>query len=228
MKCHHCGSELSDNAKFCGKCGAEVQGHYAESSLQNEPVKKKRHHKKVLLLILTGAVILGGSSAAWFSFHKTGQPSAAVSLAQIMDDVISGGGNNIRILSITGNPLTSLNNTGIAADIEKKVSYKITGAKKESDSLYSANMTINAPDIQSIFESAGDADISADGSMQSYLEKQLQGSPAMKTSQVTVQLVNQNGDWYLEPNSDWSDAMTGGLFSYYAQVVSSMENSTGN
>lgn len=57
MHCPHCGNPLSENAKFCGKCGAPVGGTGTAGARKDPPV---------MLFVLVGILLAAACAIGWY------------------------------------------------------------------------------------------------------------------------------------------------------------------
>ena len=59
MRCRNCGNELSDDARFCDRCGASVH------SAQGRHAKKKKHNGAAVAAIIMLAVVAAAAAAVF-------------------------------------------------------------------------------------------------------------------------------------------------------------------
>ncbi|MGL6229379.1 MAG: NINE protein [Culicoidibacterales bacterium] len=71
MFCQQCGTQIADNAKFCGDCGASASATVVQQVIvqQQKPLGKKVHRSTAFLL----AFFLGGFGIHKFYLGKTVQ-----------------------------------------------------------------------------------------------------------------------------------------------------------
>jgi hypothetical protein len=87
------------------------------------------------------------------------------------------------------------------------------------ETIATARLRITAPDAVALVTQAVSGMDSLDEALLTQnMEQLLSGSFATVAFSVEVQLVQVEGTWCLVPNDQWSDAITGGLISRYAQL----------
>jgi uncharacterized membrane protein YvbJ len=71
MKCNNCGAEVSDNAKFCGECGASIENKITKTSQITTPKQpKKKKGLVVALVVILIAVIIAVALAFAVVYFK--------------------------------------------------------------------------------------------------------------------------------------------------------------
>ncbi len=96
--------------------------------------------------------------------------------------------------------------------------YEIEAVTTE-ETIATARLRITAPDaVVLVTQAVSGMDSLDEALLTQNMEQLLSGSFATVAFSVEVQLVQVEGTWCLVPNDQWSDAITGGLISRYAQL----------
>jgi tetratricopeptide (TPR) repeat protein len=71
MKCNNCGYENIEEARFCGRCGADLQksAFSVNNDILEEDGGKKKKAKKNVILLVVVAVIVAVAAAAYFALY---------------------------------------------------------------------------------------------------------------------------------------------------------------
>lgn len=140
-------------------------------------------------------------------------------LSTTLSAVISSDSNNAAyILSQNGNKIVRLTNGQNANDIVSHIQYEIKDVKGGWGGDASATIQMIVPNMPELVNqevskvSASTTDIS------SAVSNRLSGDFPKKEYDITAELKQIDNHWYLVMNDELSDAVTGGLWTYYKQM----------
>ena len=121
----------------------------------------------------------------------------------------------------TGNNGGLINDEDINRLFLSKIKYKINSLSKENDNKHgAATITFTFPDLLGILdEAAGEMNNEADTeALLSLVAEKLQGDFEKKKQEVSVDMVYAQSHWYIIPNADLSNVLSGGLLEYYSSL----------
>lgn len=135
-----------------------------------------------------------------------------------LDGIISGGTEEPVLLGITGEPVPVSQATGVAALISAKLEYEILSVQTQEDSGL-AQLRIKAPDAVALIQTAiAGMEQFDEAQLLTQVEQLLKQEYATVEYSVEVELAKVEKTWCVVTNEAFSDAVTGGLISRYAQV----------
>ncbi len=70
MKCHNCGFENKDSAKFCSKCGVSLEA-------VPEPVEPKNSNSKIIIAVLIAVIVILAVSIGYFALGNNALGSSS-------------------------------------------------------------------------------------------------------------------------------------------------------
>lgn len=143
---------------------------------------------------------------------------AEQTLELAMDGLVSGGTEEPVLLGVDGKPAPIRPATGIAGLISAKLQYEIVSVETEGESGV-ATLRITAPDTLSLVTQAVAGMESYDEALLTErMQQLLAGEFATLEYSVEVELVLLEQNWCIISNSEFSDAITGGMISHYVQL----------
>lgn len=158
----------------------------------------------------------------WFSGEK-GQPEETL---EAVFDVLTGKENNEPLLlGADGTPMTVSAPSGMAALISQSLRYEILEIVADGETA-TASVKITAPDTVELVQlSLTQMEEYSEELFLIRMEDLLTDEPPMREVTVEVELVKQDGNWYLVNSSKFSDAITGGMISRYAELQQMIRDS---
>ena len=171
----------------------------------------------VLLLALAAILLLPGLLED-SETQKKGR-KAETSLNLLMEALITGQDcREAVLLGADGKPVTVSAGEGLAAMITTKLNYEILSLST-GDKTGTAELRIVAPDVLVLVDQAlADMERYDATLFQERMEQLLQGDVKMLEYTVELSLVQVDGDWCVVTNTQFSDAITGGLISRYDEL----------
>lgn len=116
-----------------------------------------------------------------------------------------------------------INNEDINELFLSQVQYKIESLSKESDNIHGeAIITFSFPDLMAVIEeSAASLDSDSDTeALFSLVSEKLQGNCQKKKEKISVDMIFIQSHWYIIPNADFSNVLSGGMLEYYSSLGS--------
>lgn len=158
----------------------------------------------------------------WFS-KEEGQPEETL---EAVFDVLTGKENNEPLLlGADGTPVTVSAPSGMAALISQSLHYEILETAADGETA-TASVKITAPDTVELVQlSLTQMEEYSEELFLIRMEDLLTDEPPMREVTVEVELVKQDGNWYLVNSSAFSDAITGGMISRYAELQQMIRDS---
>ena len=123
------------------------------------------------------------------------------------------------LLGADGTPVSIGPGSGIAQLITSEIEYKITATETVDDTTVRASLEITAPDAYAAVRASLEGMQTYDES--TFLDRMtqyLQNTDTVTTFHVQVELVLVEDRWCVVTNPAFSDAITGGLITRYAQI----------
>ena len=100
-----------------------------------------------------------------------------------------------------------------------QVQYKIESLSKESDNTHGeAIISFSFPDLMAVIEESA-ASLDSDSGTEalfSIVSKKLQGNCKKKKEKISVDMIYIHSHWYIIPNADFSNVLSGGMLEYYS------------
>ena len=184
--------------------------------------------KKKWILIGAAALVLIGILLAVFLWlipmlNQPEEPQVKNTPKQAINTVmkaLTGEGTSERVLlGADGTPVSIAPGSGIAQLITSEIEYKVTAVDTVDDTTMRASLEITAPDaIAAVRASLEGMQTYEESTFLDRMTAQLQNTDAVKTFNVQVELVLVEDRWCVVANPEFSDAITGGLITRYAQI----------
>lgn len=151
------------------------------------------------------------------------EPQAKNTPKQAVDTVmkaLGGEGTSERVLlGADGTPVSIAPSTGIAQLITSALTYKITALDEIDGKTALATLEITVPDaFAAVQASLAGMETYEESTFLDRMVAQLQETNATSTFTVQVELVLVEDRWCVVTNPAFSDAITGGLITRYAQI----------
>lgn len=148
---------------------------------------------------------------------------AETAMEQILESLMAGD-EQIPVLAPDGTPADGGANEGLAQVITSMLEYEILSVTEEDDTATST-VRITAPDTPAILDDVladiDDYDVEV---FVSRMEDALRTDSRTVEFTVEVTLQGVDGVWYLVPDGQLTNAMTGGLLQVYADQVQSIQD----
>ncbi len=191
----------------------------------------KRHIERigsVLLAVgmLVSMVALSGCSCGPEDQSNRREPKlekAETAMERILESLMAGD-EQIPVLAPDGMPADGGANEGLAQVITSMLEYEILSVTEEDDTATST-MRITAPDTPAILDDVlADIDVYDVEVFVSRMEDALRTDSRTVEFTVEVTLQGVDGIWYLVPDGQLTNAMTGGLLQVYADQVQAIQD----
>lgn len=180
--------------------------------------------KLIFGIAVAAAWIVVLTLAAIFLFPRLkdwlpGKPASPEEVLNIAMEAVTGNGTEDPVfLGADGTPVGVAAPKGIAAVISSKVSYSLV-SMEVSDDIATATIEIVAPDTLALVRESLSGMDSYDAAlflerMERLLEKEFEN--VTNTVQLEMHLIGNQ--WCVVTNAEFSDAITGGLISRYAEL----------
>lgn len=177
---------------------------------------KTRGH--VLLCIILLVVSIGALAGCG---DKKGAEAA---VNEAMSALVSGGNENIPILTLDGSTVNGFENEGLARVISGQLTYEVGEVSAKGKTAH-ASLKITAPDTPAILrETLGELDEYSDEAFIEAMSARLGRGHDTVSFDVELELKRIDGVWYLIPNAELTNAMTGGLLQMYGDTVEQIRN----
>lgn len=184
--------------------------------------------KKILLII--GIVLIVAILAAaalfvmkWLGGDGAGSKSTPEKTLKAVFDALGGEETEEPLLiGADGSPVRISGGSGIAALISRELDFEVLEMETDGDEAV-ASVKIQSPDTIALVQQALEGMEEYDEAQ--FLQKMqtlLEGKHAKREVTVEVELVKQDGAWYVVSSADFSDAITGGMISRYAELQQSI------
>lgn len=148
---------------------------------------------------------------------------AETAAEEILESLMAGEGE-IPVLTPDGTPAESGANEGLAQVITSMLEYEILSVAEEDD-MAAVTVRITAPDTPAILDEVlADMDDYDAQVFEERMEDALRTDSRKVEFTVEVTLQGQDGIWYLVPDGQLSNAMTGGLLQVYADQVQAIQD----
>lgn len=184
--------------------------------------------KKILLII--GIVLIVAILAAaalfvmkWLGGDVAGSKSTPDKTLTAVFDALGGEETEAPLLiGADGSPVRISGGSGIAALISRELDFEVLEMETDGDEAV-ASVKIQSPDTIALVQQALEGMEEYDEAQ--FLQKMqtlLEGKHAKREVTVEVELVKQDAAWYVVSSADFSDAITGGMISRYAELQQSI------
>ena len=178
-------------------------------------MKEKGHVLLCIFVLVVSAVLLAGCG------DKKGAEAA---VNEAMSALVSGGAEDIPVLALDGSTVTGFENEGLARVISGQLTYEV-GEVSAKGKTASASLKITAPDTPAILQEAlGELDEYSDEAFIEAMSARLGRSHDTVSFDVELELKRIDGVWYIIPNAELTNAMTGGLLQMYEDTVQQVRN----
>ena len=184
--------------------------------------------KKKWILIGAAALVIIGILLAVFLWlipmlSQPEEPQVKNTPKQAINTVmkaLAGEGTSERVLlGADGTPVSIAPGSGIAQLITSEIEYKVTAVDTMDDTTMQASLEITAPDaLAAVRASLEGMQAYEESTFLERMTQQLLNSDAVTTFNVQVELVLVEDRWCVVTNPAFSDAITGGLITRYAQI----------
>ncbi len=143
-------------------------------------------------------------------------PQEVISIA--MDGLTGDGTDEAVLLGADGTPVGISKATGLAALITGKVRYEILSVEVTETSAV-ASLSVTAPDAMAlVLEALENMERYDEAVFMERMTRLLESKGKTLTKTVQVELVLVGDQWCMVVNPDFSDAITGGMISRYAEL----------
>ena len=178
-----------------------------------------------LLLALAAVCVLAGCNKEVTDSGKEETVRvvrADETLELCMDAVVSGEMGTGMVLGTDGKPAALTPPDGLAGAICRQVEYRVVSLEESGDQA-TAILEITAPDaVPLLYEALAGMESYDEAVFTQRFGDLLENDPATKVFTVTVELRLVDSQWCLVPNSQFSNAITGGLMDEYEAVRQSV------
>lgn len=148
---------------------------------------------------------------------------AETAAEQILESLMAGD-EQIPVLAPDGTPASGGENEGLAQVITSMLEYEILSVTEEDDTATAA-VRITAPDTPAILDDVlADMDVYDAEIFVERMEDALRTDSRTVEFTVEVTLQGVDGIWYLVPDGQLTNAMTGGLLQVYADQVQAIQD----
>lgn len=184
--------------------------------------------KKILLIIGIVVIVAVLAAAAflvikWLGGEDIGSKSTPDKTLTAVFDALGGEETEEPLLiGADGSPVRISGGSGIAALISRELDFEVLEMETDGDEAV-ASVKIQSPDTIALVQQALEGMEEYDEAQ--FLQKMqtlLEGKHAKREVTVEVELVKQDGAWYVVSSADFSDAITGGMISRYAELQQSI------
>lgn len=184
--------------------------------------------KKILLIIVIVVIVAILAAAAlfvmkWLGGDGAGSKSTPDKTLTAVFDALGGEETEAPLLiGADGSPVRISGGSGIAALISRELDFEVLEIETDGDEAV-ASVKIQSPDTIALVQQALEGMEEYDEAQ--FLQKMqtlLEGKHAKREVTVEVELVKQDGAWYVVSSADFSDAITGGMISRYAELQQSI------
>lgn len=184
--------------------------------------------KKKWIIIGAAALVFIGILLAVFlwlipTLSQPEEPQVKNTPKQAINTVmkaLAGEGTSERVLlGVDGTPVSIAPGSGIAQLITSEIEYKVTAVDTMDDTTMRASLEITAPDaLAAVRASLEGMQTYEESTFLDRMTQQLLNTDAVTTFNVQVELVLVEDRWCVVTNPAFSDAITGGLITRYAQI----------
>jgi hypothetical protein len=184
--------------------------------------------KKKWIIIGTAVLVLIGILLAVFlwlipTLSQPEEPQVKNTPKQAIHTVmkaLAGEGTSERVLlGADGTPVSIAPGSGIAQLITSKIEYKVTAVDTVDDTTMRASLEITAPDaLAAVRASLEGMQTYEESAFLDRMTQHLLNADAVTTFNIQVELVLVEDRWCVVTNPAFSDAITGGLITRYAQI----------
>ena len=184
--------------------------------------------KKILLIIGIVLIVAILAVAAlfvmkWLGGDVAGSKSTPDKTLTAVFDALGGEETEaLLLIGADGSPVRISGGSGIAALISRELDFEVLEMETDGDEAV-ASVKIQSPDTVALVQQALEGMEEYDEAQ--FLQKMqtlLEGKHAKREVTVEVELVKQDGAWYVVSSADFSDAITGGMISRYAELQQSI------
>lgn len=224
MKCIKCGTELKNDQNFCPKCGCER----VQNSELNLDVKRinANNKKKIIIIFIILSIIIASISIGWISsevLKSKGEVKRDLSVT--LSVLMMQSEEPYYIYSVDDEKIELINDEKLSENFYKKCTYEIKKVKIVKDEA-TVDLNFSSPDIYDFLETSIDhTKTYKHDELVSEIINGLNNNVKFKTYQIQVKLIKVNGNWYLKPNSQLSNALSGNLISWYSELGGNIVNS---
>lgn len=172
--------------------------------------------KIVLIFIVVILLMIGIITSLYFFFIMKKEKSALI-FETSMKEIISGEyDDNFKYISLDGKISHSLSNGDISSAIMQNIDYKIIDVEENEDSsIVTAEFTYpNAVEIQNKIVSEN-SEISEKDLLSKFLAIIKSGDFSTVNCTAKIPLICLNNEWYILESEQFSDIITGGIYSEY-------------
>lgn len=229
MTCKNCGKEFEGN--FCPSCGERFDVKSSKRASKNGGEAKSEHtgrkKSKKIIIIIALVVVAALSVLIAFLFPILGEKNqATVQLKNDLTNTIESmlGKNDTNEIYISG--LTFLNETSYQVLMDNDVGNKIGELIEYSienvditDAEATVVINVKSPDVYlMICQIVENKNASDTDSLLKELLSQLNKECQTTEKNISCNLKYENGHWYLMPDTELSNILSGNLYEYYANL----------
>lgn len=199
--------------------------HYKNASSNSGNMEKRREAinrplcRIFLFVLVSSLAMLSGCG------QKTEKAEEALERALLA--LTEGEGQDVPLLGADGTPVTGFENQGLAREICVQLSWEIKEVSEE-DGEAEIVVEIAAPDMPSIVREVLDGMEEYDQELfQERMKEALQDGPPSVSFTVELRMRYEDDTWYLIPDAQLGNAITGGLLRDYADQVQRIREDLG-
>lgn len=224
MICSNCKNEIIEGLKFCPKCGHEIVCDANEDkAVSNKNTKKIKALIAVVSVIMIIAFIFACFSIINIMKCKN-EVKEDLSLTLSVLTMQNESDNNYYIYSVDNDEFSLFMNDELAKSFGSKCTYKIEKIKIKNDEAV-VKLSVSSPDIYKFLSNNVDPNKKYKSEeLSDMILKNIDSNISLATNEFEVELIKINGHWYLKPNSDLSNALSGNMVSWYSGIGENIVN----
>lgn len=178
-------------------------------------MKNNRLIKIIISLICCIVVI---TSTIFIGIHFYYKNQVKEDLSVTLDALTGKSPENPYIYSSVQKYESIISDKALSDKINKKCTYKINKTKINENEA-TVDILFSAPDIYEYLNNKSqDNDFISVSDLITNITNDIDSEIQLKTYEIQIELIKSNDKWYLKPNSELSNALSGGLLKWYSDI----------